>query len=64
MAHELGHGIGMHHDFDPPHDTQGCDKTGLMSYGDFPMKWSTCSRADFEAHYLQHKDHWCMRSKL
>ena len=53
----------MHHDFDPPHDTEGCDKKGLMSYGNFPMEWSSCSRADFEAHYLQHKNHWCMPSK-
>ena len=23
-------------------------------------KWSECNRKDFEAHYLQVKDNWCM----
>merc|ERR1719411_645504 len=23
-------------------------------------KWSECNRIDFEAHYLQNKDNWCM----
>ena len=62
-AHELGHSLGMNHDFGPPYETRVCDKKGFMSYEDFPMKWSNCSRADFEAHYLQHKDHWCLQSR-
>jgi len=46
MAHEFGHLIGMRHDFD--HDqSSGCDNTGIMSYGDPPDTWSTCSVDDF-----------------
>lgn len=60
LAHEIGHNIGMQHDHYAPHQDAGCDKTGIMSYGDHPMQWSACSRADFEAQYLKYKDQWCM----
>ena len=37
----------MRHDFD--HDqSSGCDNTGIMSYGDPPDTWSTCSVSDFK----------------
>ena len=56
MAHELAHNFGMRHDFD---DSLGgmdnpCNGEGLMSYGWFDQKlrWSTCSKIDFEAHYF------------
>eukprot|EP00093_Oithona_nana_P011434 11434.XXX_259963_261725_1 [CDS] Oithona nana genome sequencing. len=60
VAHEIGHNIGMEHDHYPPHKNNGCDKTGIMSYGEPPMQWSACSKADFEAHYLQYRKQWCM----
>merc|ERR1719422_603484 len=48
FAHELGHSLGMHHDFDPPHHGKDCDGKGLMSYGGQQDRWSSCSNADFE----------------
>ena len=68
MAHEIGHNIGMHHDFDSTHGgeskedaTNHCNKKGIMSYGtSVPTKWSTCSKKDFTSHYNAHKNNWCM----
>merc|ERR1711884_285015 len=50
VAHEVGHNLGMYHDFDNRHSGKGCDKTGVMSYGGLYTKWSTCSKSDFAAH--------------
>jgi len=47
MAHEFGHMLGMHHDFDNA-KSSGCDGTGIMSYGKRPDAWSTCSVSDFQ----------------
>jgi len=47
MAHEFGHLVGMRHDFDHS-PSKECDHTGLMSYGEKPDTWSTCSVDDFE----------------
>ena len=63
MAHELGHNLGMWHDHDPWHQEAGCDKTGIMSYYVTTNQWSTCSKADFHAHYLLYKDSWCLERK-
>ena len=63
VAHEIGHNLGMFHDFAPQHKDQ-CDKTGLMSYGDRPIQWSVCSKNDFHAHYLEFKNVWCLESKF
>ena len=51
VAHEVGHNLGMLHDFDRAHRGKGCDGSGIMSYGDPPKQWSTCSVQDFTAHY-------------
>jgi len=48
FAHELGHNLGMEHDFD---HGDHCDGKGIMSYGDHPKAWSTCSNKDFANWY-------------
>ena len=62
MAHEMGHGLGMSHDFgsggtnDVRRDSQGNSCTGingLMDYGARSSvdKFTTCSKEDFTAFY-------------
>ena len=66
MAHEVGHNLGMKHDFDEAHggDSSSCNQDNhIMAYGSSKEKWSTCSKADFEAHYLQVQSNWCMEGK-
>merc|ERR1711935_486269 len=60
MAHEIGHNLGMGHDFSTPHTASGCDGKGIMSYGNPPNKWSTCSKADFTAQYKVRESMWCL----
>ena len=60
IAHEMGHNIGMDHDFIEKHKASGCDGKGIMSYGNPPNEWSACSKADFIAHYQATKSNWCM----
>jgi len=70
IAHELGHNLGMYHDFnlDTWNDNKKyCGQSqGLMSYGFFqaPYRyWSTCSQHNFKAHYqnmVNQNGYWCM----
>ena len=55
--------MGMLHDFDNVHGGSGssCNGQGLMSYGNTPGQWSTCSRNDYLARYNQvGGNNWCM----
>jgi len=64
FAHELGHNLGIRHDFIGDHGGKGgpCDDKGIMSYPpDLPMKWSTCSRKDQED-WFRTQTHSCMTS--
>ena len=61
----------MEHDFDDKHKGKDCDNANhIMSYSDLPImvKWSSCSKADFQAHYLfitkQNGWKWCMEGRL
>merc|ERR1719266_708196 len=75
FAHELGHNLGMEHDFAQKHGGNNrpgsggrCEGKGLMSYGScnprchdsrMPDAWSTCSISDFEALFKQ-SAHKCL----
>jgi len=75
FAHELGHSLGMEHDFSEKHrgsdptvnrDTEGyygpCNDKGIMSYDPPPpynKLWSDCSRKDLE-NTFKNKTHSCM----
>ena len=56
----------MSHDFDTKHggDNGACNGQGIMSYGDAPSKWSSCSVNDFTGYY--NSQEWgskCLASK-
>ena len=49
----MGHNFGMSHDFDDKHGGEDgdCNGEGIMSYGDAPEQWSSCSVSDFTGYY-------------
>jgi len=65
FAHELGHNLGMYHDFDSQHGGEGgkCDGKGLMSYGsERPDKWSSCSDTDMQT-WWKTEGHECVNTR-
>ena len=71
LCHEIGHNLGMRHDFDEEHGGDGspnsggyCDGQGFMSYGDHLSQWTECNVKDFEAQYEKNRDRWCMPGKV
>ena len=66
----------MNHDFHRTHGGTGRFKSNgypngkcetdenIMSYSTSKKKWSTCSKKDFQAHYLRRQGSWCMEGKL
>ena len=47
FVHEVGHQLGMKHDFDR-RDGRDCTGEGHMSYGNTKDEWSSCSKYDFK----------------
>ena len=79
MAHEIGHFLGMLHDAEEKgtdevprkHKGKVCTSKNhlMMPEGDLLMmvKWSPCSKADFQAYYLSTKAagwKWCMEGNI
>ena len=57
----------MRHTWEDPHKSNGCETKvhgqSVVMRSDDDISggpWSSCSKTDFEAHYLQNKDNWCM----
>jgi hypothetical protein len=68
VAHEIGHNMGMQHDFlngkQPRYDSYGQVSSGIGSVMDYDQpiydKWSTCSVEDFTK-YINSMPQFCLR---
>ena len=63
----MGHNLGMQHDHHESHDeSPECDQSyNIMSYSNKSrLRWSTCSKLDFQFHYIAHQENWCLDSKF
>ena len=63
--HEIGHNLGMDHDFNNDESTRyyngkACNSKGVMSYGEKEKEWSQCSKNDFKAYYNIERNNWCL----
>ena len=59
----------MLHTHEEAHKSNGCQTTyhgiSVIMRSDITGRpWSPCSKADFQARYLQVKDNWCMEGKV
>ena len=68
IAHEIGHNLGMYHDFgsggtwDTKYSASGELCTGVGGYMDYqsnPNRWSQCSVEDFTT-YVNSVNPWCL----
>ena len=71
VAHEIGHNLGMYHDFgdggtsDNRVSSKGESCTGVGGYMDYipnPNKWSPCSVEDF-TNYFNLVEPWCLTER-
>ena len=68
----MGHNMGMTHDSDEQgaHPPGGpCDKPSNIMFPslvDSTIQWSTCSKKDFQAHYIfiTNLEDWCLEGRL